>query len=130
MGYVLLALAILPVLIIGTYVNRKDRNKEPASILVKLFIYGILSCFIVLFISDILSSIFPMLSSKVEKTSLVEMLIYAFIGVALVEEGSKLLMVYNIGYKNKEFDEIYDIIIYSVFVALGFAAFENILYVF
>ena len=38
-------------------------------------------------------------------------------------------MVYNIGYKNKEFDEIYDIIIYSVFVALGFAAFENILYV-
>ena len=129
MGYVLLALAILPVLVIGTYVNRKDRHKEPTSILVKLFISGILSCFVVLFVSDILGSLFPILSSSSEKTSLVEMLIYAFIGVALVEEGSKLLMVYNISYKNKEFDEIYDIIIYSVFVALGFAAFENILYV-
>lgn len=129
MGYVLLALAILPVLVIGTYVNRKDRTKEPTSILVKLFISGILSCFVVLFVSNILSSVFPILSSSSAKTNLIEMLIYAFIGVALVEEGSKLLMVYNIGYKNKEFDEIYDIIIYSVFVALGFAAFENILYV-
>ena len=33
-------------------------------------------------------------------------------------------------YKNKEFDEVYDILVYAVFVALGFAAFENILYVF
>ncbi len=129
MVYVLLALAILPVLVIGTYVNRKDKTKEPVSILVKLFISGILSCFVVLFVSDILGSVFPILSSSSEKTNLIEILIYTFIGVALVEEGSKLLMVYSVGYKNKEFDEIYDIIIYSVFVALGFAAFENILYV-
>ncbi len=129
MVYVLLALAILPVLVIGTYVNRKDRNKEPTAILVRLFIAGVLSCFVVLFVSGILGNIFPVLSSSSTKSTFIELLLYAFIGVALVEEGSKLLMVYSIGYKNKEFDEIYDIIIYSVFVALGFAAFENILYV-
>ena len=39
-------------------------------------------------------------------------------------------MTYYIGYQNKEFDEIYDIIVYAVFVALGFAALENLLYVF
>ena len=47
----------------------------------------------------------------------------------LVEEGMKLLMVYLFGYKNQEFDETYDIIVYSVFVSLGFAAFENIIYI-
>lgn len=130
MAYFLLALAILPVIVIGTYVNKKDTNKEPTSILVKLFISGIVSCFVVVFISDILGSFHPVFSSSSEKTNLIEMLVYVFVGIALVEEGSKLLMVYNIGYKNKEFDELYDIIVYSVFVALGFAAFENILYVF
>lgn len=130
MVYVLLALAILPVLVIGTYVNRKDRNKEPTAILVKLFVFGVLSCFVVFYVSYILGNIFPVLSANSTKSTFIELLIYTFIGVALVEEGSKLLMVYSIGYKNKEFDEIYDIIIYAVFVALGFAAFENILYVF
>ena len=38
-------------------------------------------------------------------------------------------MTYLISYKHEEFDELYDIIIYSVFTALGFAAFKNILYV-
>ncbi len=126
----LLALAILPVLVIGKYVNKKDKNKEPTAVLVKLFIFGVLSCFVVLFVSSILDDIFPVLSSSTPKTTFLELLVYAFIGVALVEESAKLLMTYAFGYKNNEFDEIYDIIIYSVFVALGFAAFENILYVF
>ena len=34
-------------------------------------------------------------------------------------------MSYYIGYKSKEFDEFYDIVVYAVFVALGFAAFEK-----
>ena len=38
-------------------------------------------------------------------------------------------MVYFISYYHKEFDEIYDGLVYSVFVSLGFAFIENILYV-
>ena len=56
-------------------------------------------------------------------------ILYAFIGVALVEEFCKWLMTYLIGYHNREFDELYDGIVYAIFVSLGFAFIENILYV-
>ena len=49
--------------------------------------------------------------------------------VGLVEEGCKWFFTKKFGYDNKEFDEIYDIIVYSVFVSLGFACIENIFYV-
>lgn len=57
------------------------------------------------------------------------LLFYSFIVVALVEETSKYVMTYNIGYREKEFDQLYDIIVYSTFVSLGFALLENILYI-
>ena len=60
----------------------------------------------------------------------VELILYVFVGIALIEEFSKWVMAYFIGYKSEEFDEIYDSIVYAVFVSLGFALFENILYVF
>ena len=69
------------------------------------------------------------MKSEPEKLNLIELIFHVFIGVALVEEFSKWIMTYLISYNNEEFDEIYDIIIYSVFVSLGFAALENILYV-
>ena len=34
-----------------------------------------------------------------------------------------------LGYNHKDFDQVYDIIVYSVFVSLGFAMVENIFYV-
>lgn len=124
----LLFLAILPVIIILFYVYNKDKNKEPFFLLLRLFISGFLSCGIVLLISNklgSLSSVFSATSSK----NLVDTIIYSFLGVALIEEISKWIMVYLIGYKNKEFDEVYDGLVYSVFVSLGFAFVENILYV-
>ena len=69
------------------------------------------------------------MKAKTEDLNLIELLVHAFIGVALIEEFSKWIMTYLISYNSEEFDEVYDIIIYSVFVSLGFAAFENILYV-
>ena len=38
-------------------------------------------------------------------------------------------MIYKISYNSKYFDQYYDIILYSVFVGLGFACFENVIYV-
>lgn len=130
MTYILLAIAILPVFLIGKYVCSKDKNKEPTKLLMKLFLMGIVSCFLVLFISSFLDIIFPSMASvDIQKDSFLKVAIHAFLGVALIEEGCKLLMTYIISYRHKEFDELYDIIIYAVFVALGFAAFENVLYV-
>lgn len=124
----LFIIALLPIVVIFKYINNKDVNKEPTSLLVRLFLGGIMSCFLVLFISELLTPILPFMD-KTDESTFAEILLYSFIGVALIEEGCKFFMTYTIGYKNREFDEAYDIIVYSIFVALGFAAFENILYV-
>ena len=130
MASFLLFLAVIPVVLILLYVYSKDRNKEPTRLLVKLFLFGIISCFLTLALTDILEQIIPFFAMETEDYSKFQILIYVFIGVALIEEFSKWLMAYLIGYKSDEFDEIYDSIVYAVFVSLGFALFENLLYVF
>ncbi len=127
---VLLIISALPVVLIGMYIYNKDREKEPLSMMIKLVIGGIISCFIVLYLTNILSLLIPMIRASVSSQTYTELIIHAFVGVALIEELSKLIMLYNISYNDKNFDETYDMIIYSVFVSLGFALIENLLYVF
>ena len=55
--------------------------------------------------------------------------IFYFIGVALVEEGLKWLVLRFFAKKGDNFNCIFDGLIYAVFVSLGFAALENVLYV-
>ena len=129
MTNILLFLAIIPIVLIMTYVYKKDRNKEPTKLLVSLFIFGILSCFLTLALTEMLGVLIPFFALDMKNLSLFEILIQVFIGIALIEEFSKWIMAYQIGYKSKEFDEVYDSIVYAVFVALGFAFFENLLYV-
>lgn len=125
---ILLFLAILPVILILLYINSQDKNKEPPRLLLKLFGGGLASCGLVLIISGILEKINPIFSPTSSK-NLFQIVFYAFISVALIEEVSKWIFVYILGYKSKEFDEPYDGIVYAVFVSLGFAFVENILYV-
>lgn len=123
---ILMILAVLPVLIILLYVYNSDRQKEPTKLLLQLFLMGILSCFVTLYLTEKVKIIFPFLHNK---NNLFDIFLYSYIGIALIEEFSKWIMVYYKGYNNKEFDESYDIIIYSIFTSLGFAFFENIIYV-
>ena len=127
----LLLISILPVILIGTYIYVKDKNKEPFGIIVKLFFGGILSVLIVFVITLILYELFPSFTTEgIMASSLVGKFFKILFGIAIVEEGSKWLMTYLFSYHSKHFDEFYDIVLYSVFTALGFACFENILYVF
>ena len=52
-----------------------------------------------------------------------------FVCVALVEEGLKRIAVHILTAKNKNFNSLFDGVIYCVFVSLGFAAAENVSYV-
>ena len=124
-----LFISFLPVFLVGRYIYIHDKNKEPMKMLLKLFVSGILSCFLVLFISSIMGGIFPIFNGDVENLDLFELAIYVFIGIALVEEFCKWIMSYSIAFNNEEFEEVYDMIVYSTFVALGFAFFENFFYV-
>jgi len=124
----LLIISILPIILIGYYLYKKDKNKEPKGLLFLLFFGGILSCVYVIFISVFLNFI-PVFQMDFNKLNFIEKIINIFIGISLVEELSKWLILYLISYNHKEFDELYDMIIYATFVSLGFACFENILYV-
>ena len=126
----LLFIAVIPVILILIYVYNKDRNKEPSKLLALLFILGIVSCFLAVSLTSVLKTIIPFFSKKLSDLSKLEILVYVFIGVGFIEEFSKWVMAYLIGYKSEEFDEVFDSIVYAVFVSLGFACFENIIYVF
>ena len=84
----LLLISIIPSLIILKIVYKKDSQKEPMSLLIALFGVGILSVFVVFFLSMISSVIFPRITSgNIETLSIFEIGIYSFIFVALFEEG-------------------------------------------
>ena len=55
---------------------------------------------------------------------------YAFIGVGLTEELSKFIFLRWYIYKHKNFSEPMDGVVYAVMVSMGFAAVENVFYVF
>lgn len=123
----LLWLAVLPSIIIGILIYKADRvEKEPKRELVKAFLMGILSVVITLIISWITGV------SNIDCKTLnnIEILLYSFIGVALVEETSKWVSTKLFIMNNKNYNYLFDGIVYSVFVSLGFATIENILYTF
>ena len=65
-----------------------------------------------------------------EPTTLIGSTMQAFVVAALPEESFKLLALWLVLRKNPFFDEHFDGIVYAVCVELGFAAVENIFYVF
>ena len=126
--FLLIYLSVLPIFLILLYVYNQDKDKEPIFLLLQLFGLGMISFFLVLGVSKGMEIIFPFMKLNGNSTFL-DTLLFSFIGVALVEEGSKWTLLFTRGYFHKEFDEIYDIIVYSVFVSLGFAFLENIVYI-
>ena len=126
---ILFIISVLPIFLIGFYIYKIDKEKEPLKLLVKLFLGGIGSCFLVLIISALLK-IFPIFYADPSNLNLIELFINIFIGVALVEEFSKWIIAYKISYNHEAFDYLYDAILYCIFVSIGFAFFENILYVY
>jgi len=114
-----LILAILPPVLIAYYVYQQDKfEREPKSLIVKSFLFGCISVVPILileliFNENLFSSLF----------------VYMFCGVALVEEGMKYFFLKKYLFKNPEFNEPLDGIVYAVMVSLGFATVENIAYV-
>jgi protease PrsW len=124
--FILLALALAPGVAIGLYIYLKDHHEpEPLGLLLLAFFFGILSTIIVLLIGIPLGEYVP-----INENDLTEQAFHAFIIVALLEELSKFLFVRGILYNNKNFNEPFDGIVYSVMVGMGFATAENLLYIF
>lgn len=124
----ILLTALLPVVILVYYIYHKDKKSpEPTGQLVKAFFYGILSLPLSLCLSIPLgmAGLYP-----VEVTTTVEAMQTSFLGAAIPEEMAKFFLLWLLLRKNRHFDEKIDGIVYAVCVSLGFAALENVLYLF
>lgn len=121
-----LIFSFLPVIILMIIIYYQDRfEKEPISMLIKAFLGGMATVIPVTLFGLILSYLNINISNTI-----IDSTYQAFLGAAIPEELFKFLFLYWIVWKNKNFNEYFDGIVYAVFVSLGFACIENIMYVF
>lgn len=127
--FLVILAAIAPVAVASWYIYKKDSDQpEPTTWLVKAFFYGVLSVFLSLAFSGPLTAIFGLGDDTDSFDSIGRAFSYAFLAAAIPEEIAKFIMFCFLLRKNPFFDEKFDAIVYSVFVGLGFAGLENIMY--
>lgn len=123
---VYIALGILPSFIWLAYYLRKDTHPESTPMILKIFLWGMLIALPAVFIELGVLETFKQLKIP----ELATVFLNVFIGVALVEEMLKYLIIREKVLNHHEFDEPTDAAIYMIIAALGFAAIENILILF
>lgn len=120
----LILLAMLPSIIIGFIIYKKDIiEKEPIRLLIKLFVFGMLSTGVALFLEIYAEKIFAFALNP----GVINVLFKSFVVISLSEELVKWLFTYVICWRDKNFNYTYDAIVYCVFISLGFATVENII---
>ena len=119
----LVVLSISPgIFIMVTIYNLDEYDKEPLWLLAIAFIFGAINLHLDI---DILNYLQSFITAENDFVRIGE---EAF-SVGFTEELLKFLVVMLIIYPNKNFDEPFDGIVYSVFVGMGFATAENMTYV-
>lgn len=123
----LIIIAVLPAFLLWLYIWLKDKQKEPTSWLIKSIAWGVAICAPVAILETGMETF--LFGAGGNPTSLFGTTTVAFVVAALPEETFKLIALWMVLRKNPFFDEHFDGIVYAVCVGLGFAAFENVLYV-
>ncbi|MBO4443928.1 MAG: PrsW family intramembrane metalloprotease [Bacteroidaceae bacterium] len=120
---ILLLAAVAPVAVLLYYIYLKDRRcPEPRDMLFRAFRYGIYSTFAVIVLMS------PFASSSSPKTFL-DALKVSFFEAGIPEEFCKWMALFILVWKSPQFDEYIDGIVYAVFISMGFACLENVMYV-
>ena len=122
---ILFAIAILPVVLLMVFIYRQDKyQKEPIKSLIKAFVGGIISISVDIIIVSLIDLAWgnSILANTVFFSSFME--------AGIPEELSKFLIFMIFIWRDKNFDEYFDGIVYATFIGLGFACVENIEYVF
>jgi protease PrsW len=120
----LLLVAILPSILIMTYVYNHDKfEKEPRHLLILSFIWGMIATIPAVVIQ-------VLLKGHEDNASYLVTLLFSIFVVGFSEEGSKFMFLRFFAYPKKEFNEPMDGVVYAVMVGMGFATLENVLYVF
>ena len=125
---IIIIVALLPAALLWGYIWKNDQKKEPTSWLAKATRYGVFICFPVALVEWMINSV--LFYPDGNPTTLLGTTVEAFFVAAIPEEAFKLLALWLVLRKNPYFDEHFDGIVYAVCVGLGFAAVENVLYLF
>jgi len=128
----LIYLAAGPGIALAVYIYYSDKwTPEPKTMVIKAFLFGGLACFPTNYAEGVFEKILSLESIFNGRASPIwwELIDYAFIGVALIEEVCKFLFIKGFIYDDREFSEPFDGIIYGGVVGCGFATVENLLYV-
>lgn len=122
----LTALAIIPGLLLIIYVYKKDKvEKEPIGLIIKIIIFGIISCIAAGFLEQLESQFLP----KYQEGTIEYAVTTSFCMAAFVEEIVKYLAMRLGSWKYPGFNYRFDGIVYGVSAAVGFAIYENVMYV-
>lgn len=121
--------AIIPAVFLLRYIYKMDRvDKESPQLLLSLLVRGVAAALVSMVLEtlgeNILNALIP------DRNSMTYTAALAFLVVAVIEEGTKYGFCAMKTWNNPEFNSRFDGIVYMAFTSLGFAAFENILYVF
>jgi len=117
--------AIAPSALLVWYFHTRDLYPEPPRILWTTFALGVLSVLPVLMVGVPVHLLVNGIEAPVIRGFL-----EAFFVAAIPEEFFKLAILLLYSMRRVEFDEPMDGIVYGVVASLGFATFENVLYVF
>ena len=121
----LIYVCLAPIVIILLTIYIKDKyEKEPIKLALTGTLYGMLSSIPIVFTERYVMSFAPA-SSSIYYPFFVSFMVAAF-----VEEAYKYIILIFLIYKNINYNEPFDGILYAVYISLGFATIENILYVF
>ena len=121
-----MALEIIPGLLLIIYVYRKDKvEKEPLGLIIRILIYGVISCIAAGFLEQLESQFLP----QYPQGSVEYAVQTSFCMAALVEETVKFLAMRLGSWRYQGFNYRFDGIVYGVSAAVGFAAYENVMYV-
>jgi RsiW-degrading membrane proteinase PrsW (M82 family) len=136
----LFALATLPPIVVIFIIYKLDKyEKEPIKQIVRVFLYGCLTVIPVILIANIrdplyksgyLENLVNLTGGGILGISEMSIFLYAVIGVALVEEYFKFLVLTKYIYNTPDFNEPMDGIVYGVTASMGFAFIENLMYVY
>ena len=116
--------ALVPSLLLIWYFWARDVQREPGRVLWACFGLGVLSIIPVLLVAVPLGRLIEQVNEPFTRGAL-----EAFFTAAVPEEAGKLAVLLLYADRHKEFDEPMDGIVYGAAASIGFATFENVLYV-
>ena len=124
----LLAAALIPALVLMIFIWKQDKiERESPKLIVQLVALGaltVISAMILETVGELVLNIF------LPQTSILYTFLFYFVFVAGSEELGKYVVMKLRTWRSVEFNYTFDGVVYAVAASMGFAALENVMYVF